>query len=168
MLVRVEMELEDVPGQLVKALDPISRFGGNIQNVVHERDKKTPLGRVPVTVVFDVDERARFDKIMSALREMGVRVTRVGEMGAGLKSTILMIGHIIHTDIRDTIDRLNSLEGVRVLDLSLAMGAVGEESTARMVIVTENEDRARAALSLLTEIASQKKLLLIKSLEETR
>jgi ACT domain-containing protein len=48
------------------------------------------------------------------------------------------------------------------------MGAVGEESTARMVIVTENEDRARAALSLLTEIASQKKLLLIKSLEETR
>ena len=36
-----------------------------------------------------------------------------------------IIGHIIHTDIRDTIDRVNSLSGVRVSNLSLAMGEAG-------------------------------------------
>ncbi|MDI6819492.1 MAG: ACT domain-containing protein [Candidatus Hodarchaeaceae archaeon] len=165
MLVRIEMELEDVPGQLVKVLDPISRFGGNIQNVVHQRDRKTPLGRVPVTVIFDVDERARLNRIIAALRNMGIRITRIGEREGMVKSIVLMIGHIIHTDIRDTIDRVNVIRGVMVSDLSLAMGAVGEESAARATIMASDEKRARAALSRLEKIAGEKKLLMITSLE---
>lgn len=164
MLVRIEMELEDVPGQLVKVLDPISRFGGNIQNVVHQRDRKTPLGRVPVTVIFDVDERARLNRIIAALRNMGIHITRIGEREGMVKSTILLIGHIIHTDIRDTIDRINVIRGVMVSDLSLAMGAVGEESAARATITASDEKRARAALSRLEKIAAEKKLLMITSL----
>jgi len=166
MFVRIEMELEDVPGQLVKVLDPISRFGGNIQNVVHQRDRKTPLGRVPVTVIFDVDERARLNRIIAALRNMGIHITRIGEREGMVKSTVLLIGHIIHTDIRDTIDRINVLRGVMVSDLSLAMGAMGEESAARATITANDEKRARAALSRLEKIAAEKKLLMITSLEE--
>jgi ACT domain-containing protein len=167
MLVRVEMELEDVPGQLVRVLEPISRFGGNIQNVVHQRDKKTPLGRVPVTVIFDVGERARLNRILATLRNMGVRITRVGEREGMVKRTVLLIGHIIHTDIRDTIDRINALRGVRVSDLSLAMGAMGEESSARMTIAADNEECVRRALQRLEGIAAEKKLLMITSLEGT-
>lgn len=165
MFVRIEMELEDVPGQLVRVLDPISRFGGNIQNVVHQRDRKTPLGRVPVTVIFDVDERARLNRIIAALRNMGIRITRIGEREGMVKSTVLLIGHIIHTDIRDTIDRINVIRGVMVSDLNLAMGAVGEESAARATITANDEKRARVALSRLEKIAAEKKLLMITSLE---
>lgn len=164
MRVKIEMELEDVPGQLVKVLDPISRLGGNIQSVVHERERKTPLGRVPVTVIFEVDQRAKFGRILGAIREMGVRITRIGEREAMVKSDVVIIGHIIHTDIRDTIDRLNALRGVMVSDLSMAVGAPGEESVARMTIAADNEGRARAALSRLREIAARKKLLVIESL----
>lgn len=167
MLVRVEMELEDVPGQLVKVLEPISRFGGNIQNVVHQRDRKTPLGRVPVTVIFDIGERARLNRILASLKDMGVRITRVGEREGMIKNTVLLIGHIIHTDIRDTIDRINALRGVMVSDLSLAMGAMGEESSARMTVAADDEKCAKKALELLERIAIEKKLLMITSLEET-
>jgi ACT domain-containing protein len=159
------MELEDVPGQLVKVLEPISRFGGNILNVLHEREHKTPLGRVPVRVIFDVDEKAKLNRILRALRGMGIRITRIGEKEGAVRNMVLLIGHIIHTDVRDTIDRMNKLRGVRVSDLSLAMGAVGKESAARATITADDDTCARKALSLLKKIAEEKKLLMVTSLE---
>lgn len=165
MLVRIVMELEDVPGQLLKALEPISRFGGNIQSIMHQRERKTPLGRVPVMLVFEVGERARLNRILAALRARGVRITQLGEREGAVRATALLVGHIIHTDIRDTIERLNALMGVRVSDLSLAMGEPGQESAARMTITADDERRVNLALSNLQRIADRKKLLMITSLE---
>jgi len=154
-----------VPGQLVKVLEPISSFGGNIQSVVHRRERKTPLGRVPVTIIFDVGERVRLNRILRAFRSMGVRIIRIGEREGAVRSTVLLVGHIVHTDIRDTIDRLNELGGVMVSDLSLAMGRVGQESAARMTIAADDERRTALALSKLEKISARKKLLVIKSVE---
>lgn len=159
------MELEDVPGQLLKALEPISRFGGNIQSIMHKRERKTPLGRVPVMLVFEIGDRARLNKILAALRERGVRVTQLGEREGAVRTTVLLIGHIIHTDIRDTIDRLNAIKGVMVSDLSLAMGGIGKESAARMIITADDEKRANLATSNMKHIADRKKLLMIRSIE---
>lgn len=165
MLVRIVMELEDVPGQLLKALEPISRFGGNIQSIMHQRERKTPLGRLPVMLVFEISDRARLNRILAALRARGVRVTQLGEREGAVRATALLIGHIIHTDINDTIDRLNALKGVMVSDLSLAMGDPGKESTARMTITADDEKRAKLAIFNLQRIADGKKLLIITSLE---
>lgn len=164
MRARIEMELEDVPGQLVKVLDPISRFGANIQSVVHRREKKTPLGRVPVTVIFDVDDKEKLERIVESLGELDVRIARIGEKEAAAKEVALLVGHIIHTDLQDTVDRLGSLKGVRVSDLSLSMGEPGEDSAARLVIEATDEDKVEAALSELDRVAEEKELLSIKSL----
>ncbi len=158
------MELEDVPGELLKALEPISRFGGNIQSIMHQRERKTPLGRVPVMLIFEIGDRARLNRVLAALRARGVRVTQLGEREGAVRVTALLIGHIIHTDIRDTIDRLNALRGVRVSDLSLAMGEPGQESAARMTITADDERRVNSAISNLQRIASRKKLLMITSI----
>jgi ACT domain-containing protein len=165
LLVKIVMELEDVPGQLLKALEPISRFGGNIQSIMHRREQKTPLGRLPVMLVFEVADRVRLNRILAALRARGVRVIQLGEHEGAVRATALLIGHIIHTDIRDTIDRLNALKGVMVSDLSLAMGDLGKESTARMTITAADEKRVNVAISNLQRIAGRKKLLMITSLE---
>ncbi|MDH5443131.1 MAG: ACT domain-containing protein [Hadesarchaea archaeon] len=165
MLIRLEMELEDVPGQLFKALEPISRYGGNIQSIMHQRERKTPLGRLPVMLIFEIGERARLNRILAALRAMGVRITRIGEREGAVRTTVLLIGHIIHTDVRDTIDRLNALKGVMVSDLSLAMGAPGQESAARMTIVVDDEKHTNLAISRMRRIADRKELLMITSLE---
>lgn len=165
MRVRIVMELEDVPGQLLKALEPISRFGGNIQSIMHQRERKTPLGRVPVMLVFEIADRVRLNRILAALRARGVQVTQLGDREGAARATVLLVGHIIHTDIRDTIDRLNALKGVRVSDMSLAMGDPGRESTARMTITADDEKRASLAISNLQRIADRKKLLMITSIE---
>lgn len=164
MRARIEMELEDVPGQLVKVIDPISRFGANIQSVVHQREKKTPLGRVPVTVIFDVDDKEKLDRIVGSLKELGAHITRIGEKEAAFRDVALLVGHIVHTDIQDTVDRLNSLHGVRLSDLSLSVGKPGEDSAARVVIEVTDESGIKAALSELGKLAEEKGLLTIKSL----
>jgi len=46
------------------------------------------------------------------------------------------------------------------------MGAVGEESAARVTIAATDDARAKAALLKLGEIAAKKKLLMIKLLGE--
>lgn len=158
------MELEDVPGQLLRALEPIARFGGNIQSIMHQRGRKTPLGRLPVTLVFEIGDRPRLNKLLAALRARGITVTQLGESVRAVKSTVLLVGRVIHMDIRNTVDRLNDLQGIRVSDLSLAMGEPGRESSARMTITADDEMRASFALQKLQEISKRKNLLLITSL----
>lgn len=158
------MELEDVPGQLVKVLDPISRYGANIQNVVHEREKKTPLGKVPVMVILEVEDRDRLEKIIDELKELGARIIRAGEEEATARVVVLLVGDIIQTDIRDSVNKLNSIEGARVSDLSLAVGDSGEESSARIIIEALSEDSLQSATSKLGKIAEEKDLLVIESL----
>ncbi len=165
MRARIEMELEDTPGQLVKVLDPISRYGANIQNVVHKREELTPLGKVPVTVILEVKEKGVLDEILEEIEEVGARITRVGEEEAAVRAVLLLVGDIIKTDIRDSVERLNSIEGAKVSDLNLAIGDSGEESSARIIIWAITQESLQTAISKLKEIAEEKNLLLIESLE---
>lgn len=165
MRVKMVMELEDVPGQLMKALEPVARLGGNIQSIMHQREKKTPLGKIPVMVVFEITDKPRLNKLLGVLKSNGIVVTQLGESVRAVKSTVLLVGHIIHTDVRDTIDRLNDVRGVRVSDLSLAMSELGKESSARLTVTAADEKSVGKALKRLEEIAKRKNMLLITSLE---
>jgi len=162
MLVRLEMELEDKPGQLVKVLDPIAKLGGNIQSVIHLREKKTPLGRLPVTVVFEIQDKEKLERLLQNLRDMGIRITQVGEKELLIKTTLLLLGHIVHSDLQKIIDALNAMESVRVSDLTLAVGGVGMESAARMSLLAGNPEQLVRALSLVEEMASRMGLLVVR------
>jgi ACT domain-containing protein len=156
------MELEDKPGQLVKVLDPIAKLGGNIQSVIHLREKKTPLGRLPVTVVFEIPDKEKLERLLQNLRDMGIRITQVGEKELLIKTTLLLLGHIVHSDLQKIIDALNAMENVRVSDLTLAVGGVGMESAARMSLLAENSEQLVRALSLVEEMASKMGLLVVR------
>lgn len=155
------MELEDLPGQLLKALEPIARYGGNIQSIIHQRERKTPLGRVPVMLVFEIRDRTRLNRVLNALKSQNIVIIQVGEQLYMVKQTVLLLGHIVHADIRKLVDRINSMRGVRVLELSLAMGAPGQDSAARLTLSSDSESRAQSAINWLSEFSKQKKLLLI-------
>lgn len=165
MLVKMVMELEDIPGQLIKGLEPIARFGGNIKSIMHQRERKTPLGRLPVMLIFEVRDKAMLRRILTALKEEGIMVTQLGEREGEVRKVVLLVGHIVHTDIRDTIDQLNAIKGVMVSDLNLAVGSSGQESSARMTIAADSKDRVGLAISRLGKIADSKKLLLVTSIE---
>jgi ACT domain-containing protein len=162
MKVGLDIVLKDVPGQLVKALEPISHFGGNIISIVHLRED-IKGGRVPVHVVLEV-EGENLEKIIEELERRDIWVSKVGEVKKKQKITVILIGHVVDTDLRDTIDRINEIPGALVLDLSLAMPHPEMESSARMDIEISDPKKVKKVLSKLEEVARKKKLLVVKSL----
>ncbi len=161
MIVSMTLELKDIPGQLVLALSPISELHGNIMSVVHQHEEKTPRGTIPVQVTFEIDQRV-LDELIERLENSGVRVARIGEERLRSSVSVVLIGHIIHSDIGDTIDRIDRTGFAEVVDLSLSMPAIEKTSSAYLVINAEGEKELKQALQILREVAGTKDLLMIE------
>ncbi|MFQ6105699.1 MAG: ACT domain-containing protein [Candidatus Hydrothermarchaeaceae archaeon] len=164
MKIGLDVVLKDVPGQLVKALEPISRFGGNIISIVHRRES-IKGGRVAVHVTIEVENSGRLEKMIKALEKNDIWVSKVGEVKKKKKLTAVLIGHIVDTDMRDTIDRINEIPGVMVADVNLAMPHPEKESSAIIDIEVSGREKVKIVMKRLEEIAGEKNLLIIRSLE---
>ena len=166
MRVSVDLELRDTPGQLLLALEPISKYGGNVISIIHLREEeKLRAGRVPVHFTIDVPDKTSLERILKELEEKGVRIVKLGEAVKKERITLLMIGHVVDTDLRDTIDRINELEGVMVSDLSLAMPHPEKESSAIVDIEVSAGVDKRALMERIYAIAKEKNLEIVRSLE---
>jgi len=161
----MNMELKDMPGQLVLALQPISEFGGNIVSVIHHRDKKTPRGLIPVQITFDIDGDM-LEGLINRIKKDGVTIAQIGEERLLERAVVILIGHIIHSDIRDTIDRIDSTGYAEVTDLAVSMPGVNQHSAARMVINATGKREMQDAIRLLRDTAHEKNLLLVEPIEE--
>jgi len=161
MIVSMTLELKDIPGQLVLALSPISELHGNIMSVVHQHEEKTPRGTIPVQITFEIDQNI-LGELIDMLEKSGVGVARVGEERLRSSVSVVLIGHIIHSDIGDTIDRIDRTGFAEVVDLSLSMPAIEKTSSAYLVINAEGEKELKQALEVLREVAARKELLMIE------
>ncbi len=164
MLITIVVELKDQPGQLVKALEPISRFGGNIVSVYHQRDKITPLKRIPVEITIQIDEK-RVNDLIEAIRKNGVIVRSYNEVRLTATTSLLLIGHIIHTDLGDTINRIDSTGFAEVVDVHISMPQLNQPSTAMVTISATNEDKLRMAIEILKEVCREKDIIVVEPLE---
>ncbi len=161
MIVSMTLELKDIPGQLVLALSPISELHGNIMSVVHQHGEKTPRGTIPVQITFEIEQDV-LNKLIERLEKSGVRVARVGEERLRSSIAVILIGHIVHSDMGDTIDRIDSTGFAEVVDMSLSMPAIERTSSAYLVINAVGEKELSKALNILREVASKKDLLMIE------
>ncbi|GBF35835.1 MAG TPA: ACT domain-containing protein [Methanothermococcus okinawensis] len=158
-MILLDLELRDSPGELLKVLTPISEMGINIHSVIHLREKKSD-GKVPVRIVLeDLDENT-LEKILEKLEDSGIVVTKVNNNVRKMDIDVVVIGHVVDTDIRDTIDRFNKY-GL-VVDLDLTMPHPFKESSARMRIVVES-DKLEDLCREMERISKEKDLLFIKS-----
>ncbi|WP_292460776.1 hypothetical protein [Methanothermococcus sp.] len=157
-MITLDLELKDIPGELIRALTPISNMGVNIFSVIHLREKKTD-GRVPVRVVIS-DAGNRLNEVINKLEEMDIIITKVNETTRKTDIDIVVVGHVVDTDVRDTIDRLNKY-GL-VVDLDLSMPDPFKESSARMKVIIET-DKLDDLCKELDKISEEKNLLFIKS-----
>ncbi|HLB70142.1 MAG: amino acid-binding protein [Candidatus Methanoperedens sp.] len=161
MIVSMTLELKDIPGQLVLALSPISEFHGNIMSVIHQHEEKTPRGTIPVQITFEIDQRV-LNELIERLEKSGVRVARVGEERLRSSVSVVLIGHIVHSDIGDTIEKIDSTGFAEVVDLSLAMPAINRTSSSYLVINAVGEKELKKALEILREVSKKKDLLMIE------
>ncbi len=163
MKISMDIELKDIPGQLVLALKPVSDLGGNILSVLHQRDKKTPSGRIPVQLTFEIEER-ELDRLVKRLKERGVNVVRIGKERLKESMVVLLIGHIVHSDIRETIDSIDRTGFAEVVELSLSMPGVDKKSSASVTLSAVGKEELKEALGILERTASKKGIMVISSI----
>lgn len=159
----MDLDLKDIPGQLVNALVPISDAGGNIVSVVHHHGKRTPKGTIPIQVVFDFNDG--LEALKFSLESRDIKIVRVNETRLMERRTVLLVGHIIHSDIRDTIDQIDRTGYAEVVDLAMSMPGISLKSSARIGISASGKDEARQAMNLLRKVATEKDLLVIEPID---
>lgn len=159
----VRLELVDEPGQLLAALQPIADNGGNLLSIYHERGNKTPRGRIPVEVDFEAAS-GRFDEIVDALRTEGVNVMQAGTERYAEEVTLLLFGHLIDTDLSDTLSRIEACEVASVADVSLAAPQGTEEVSSARLRLAARAGETEAALSVVRELTEEKGLRLVEPL----
>lgn len=164
MRLAMDLELQDVPGQLLLALQPLKEVKANIISVVHHRDRKTPRGNIPVRILVEMD-RSKLDRVKSMLEANGVVVVRAGEERFIEEVSVLLVGHVLDSDLGDTVSRIDSTGFAEVMDLALTMPGVDEPSSAYMRIRATGKEELQKALTILREVGTQKKLLVIEPIE---
>lgn len=159
----VRLELNDEPGELLRALEPIADRGGNLLSIFHERGSVTPRGRIPVEIDLEATPQ-QFDTIIDALREQGVNVIQAGTERYGEEVTVLLVGHLIDTDLSDTVERLERHSHASVVDISLS-GEPGTDhvSTARIRLAAE-AGRTGDALENVRDVAADKDFRVVEPL----
>lgn len=160
MQIEILLGLKDVPGMLVKALEPISRGGGNIVTVYHSRGSGEV---VDVNVVFKVKDQKTLDVVLDSLKGDGIQVKSVKAEGHRYYSkrsiSFILIGHVIDQDIQDTIDRINKLGLVRGVDVNMSDPT---RESAVMMYVDVDEDKAQELMKAITQISAKKNFMLIR------
>ncbi|MFB6162040.1 MAG: amino acid-binding protein, partial [Halococcoides sp.] len=156
------LELSDEPGELLRTLEPIAENGGNLLSIFHERGNLTPRGHIPVEVDLEAAPE-RFDEIVAALRDAGVNVIQAGQERYSEELTVLLMGHLVETDLSDTLSRLQEENGA-VVDLSLsAPEGSGDVSSARLRLKTES-GAVEKTLDAVRSVADEKGLHVVEPL----
>lgn len=159
----VRLELDDEPGELLNALGPIAEHGGNLLSIFHERGNRTPRGQIPVEVDVEATPE-RFERIVDALRETGMNVVQAGAERYSEELTVLLIGHLVETDLSDTLTQFEDCSNASVADVSLTVADdAGDVSSAR-VRLAAHAGETDHTLDAIREVASEKDITVISPL----
>lgn len=153
------LDLPDVPGQLLEALEPMGRLGANIVAVIHQRDVKTERGTVPVQITIEGDKETLY-RVMDAMETKDIQIMAVDGVLRKEQITTVLVGDIVEEDVKDTVTLLNQLEGVRVADLDLKMSDEPRNSATKIVMEADFGQK-KEVLKNIKEVGNQKGFLVI-------
>ena len=155
----MRVALPDVPGTLMRTVEPISKRGGNIQSIVHNRNHGE---LVDVLIAFNVRDQETLDGIKDELEENNISIQEIiveGKRYYRKKThTFMLIGHVIDRDIQDTIDRINEVGLVSKVDVIMSDPA----SKSTVLMKVEYEDKRREKLlTTIFNLCKKKEFLYI-------
>ena len=158
MRMNLILEILDVPGQLVSILNPIGELGANVVTIVHKREISASEGKAAIEIALE-GERGNLQAVVDKFKEMGVQLLEVDDTIRKDKLSTILYGHIIDTDLRDTVDKINAVDGLVVIDLQLKLD--GELKSTALLTIELDLGKRDIAYNKVMEIAKEKDFLVI-------
>ena len=152
------LEILDVPGQLVSILSPIGDLGANVVTIVHKREIKSEEGKVAIQIALE-GERENLQAVIDKFKDMGVHLLEVDDTIKKEKLSAILYGHIIDRDLRDTVDKINAVDGLVVSALELKLD--GELESTALITIELDLGKREIASNKIMEIAEEKDFLVI-------
>lgn len=163
MNIQLELLLEDRPGMLLASLEPISKNGGNIISILHDRELRKG-NMISTTIMVEIPSNEKVRQIIQELKERNIHVHQVSDGTKSIyeRSTflVLLLGHVMETDARDTLDRIMD-KGANVLGFGVKISGKNLPSAAGLLIEAEKE-KVGKIIKEIEAIAKQKKLTVIR------
>ena len=161
MRIDLVLELLDVPGQLVSVIKPIGSLGANLVTIIHQRDIKNNKGRIPVQLTIE-GERENLNKVIEKFNDLDISILEIDGVIQKEKLSTILIGHIVDNDIRDSMDRINALDGVYVSGFDIKLN--GEDKSSALINIEADFGKKKIIFDKINEIALEKDLLMINEI----
>jgi ACT domain-containing protein len=162
MKVDTVIRVKDVPGMLVKILEPIGKHGGNVVSITHSRTEKDV---VMVYVSFNVKDHSSLDLIIKDFEKEKIHAAQISVEGRSyyVKKSFpfILVGHVIDKDMQDTIDRLNNVGMVSTVEVM--MTSPQQKSSVLMEVEVDGR-KYETLMELLQKICAEKDFLLVRSI----
>lgn len=158
MRMNLVLELLDVPGQLVKVLEPISGLGANLVTVIHKRDYKNDNGKVPVQLTLE-GEQEDLQNVIKRFEDLGFSIIEMDGVVKKEKISTILFGHIVDQDLRDTMDKINELDGISIVAFDIKLN--GEEKSTALITIEADVGKKQIVFDKIAEVAEEKNLLVI-------
>ncbi len=158
MRLNLVLEVLDVPGQLLDALEPIGKLGANIVTVIHQRDVKTERGTIPVHITIEGDK----DTLKTVLQSMEERKIQIMEVDGVVRKeevTTVIIGNVEQV-LEESVGSLDKIDGVKIVDLDLKMSDHPDQSASKIVLEADY-GKKKDLLKRIKEVGNSKGFLVI-------
>lgn len=159
----VRLELVDRPGELLRALEPIADNGGNLLSIFHERGNVTPRGHIPVEVDLEATPE-QFESIVDALRAGDMNVIRAGAERYSEEFFVVLVGHLVDTDLSNTLSRIQDASGASVQDFSLSAPEGKDAVSSASLRLAIETGRTADAFEAVRTVADEKDLRVVEPL----
>ncbi|MCG7844004.1 MAG: hypothetical protein MIO90_01070 [Methanomassiliicoccales archaeon] len=163
MRVNVDLRLKDVPGQLIKALEPISLNEGNIVGVIHNHEQVTG-GRISVNVTFEYRDQHSLDAIFAVWKERGVEVAKIGEIYRTYGAEYLLVGELNQATLRSLTESIEKMDGVETIDLQYSLSTSTASKSVLVLVNVRKKERLKDIDDLLQNGSRQNDFLLIRGM----
>ena len=109
MIVNAELFVNDLPGQLIGSIEPISMVNGNILGVVHNRDRIVD-NRICVNVTFEVGDR-QLERLKELWKARDIVISSLGSVHETFTMHYILIGDVNAQYIEGLLKKVNEAIG---------------------------------------------------------
>jgi ACT domain-containing protein len=160
MRVNVDIRLKDIPGQLIGALEPISKYDGNIRGVVHEHDVVSG-GKIAINLTFEIGSQKALDNVLAEWKGKEVDVMKIDHLFETFRLEYVIVGDLPTNEVKRITDGIQAIGDVESIDVRYSVSG-SKEKAAMISGKVRNKDVIKKANKFMYDRAKRTGFLVIR------